>query len=55
MAQSEVTELVRAWYGGDATAGERLFPLVYEELKRVAAAQLRYDCATTLQPLALVS
>jgi len=55
-AQShEVTEILREWSGGDENAAERLFPLVYEELKRQARFSLsneRHD--HTLQPTALV-
>jgi RNA polymerase sigma factor (TIGR02999 family) len=45
-----------AWTGGDAAAGEQLFPLVYSELRRRAAAHLRRERAGhTLQPTALVN
>jgi RNA polymerase sigma factor (TIGR02999 family) len=51
----DVTELLRAWSGGDAGAGDRLLPLVYDELRRRAAAYLRRERAGhTLQPTALV-
>jgi RNA polymerase sigma factor (TIGR02999 family) len=51
----EVTELLRAWSQGDAAARDRLMPLVYQELRRTAAAQLRRERrAQTLQPTALV-
>jgi RNA polymerase sigma factor (TIGR02999 family) len=36
----DVTGLLAAWREGDATAVDRLFPLVYEELRRVAHRQL---------------
>ena len=36
----EVTELLRAWSGGEATAFERVLPLVYDELHRMAARYL---------------
>jgi RNA polymerase sigma factor (TIGR02999 family) len=32
----EVTDLLRAWRNGDATAVDRLFPLVYGELRRIS-------------------
>jgi RNA polymerase sigma factor (TIGR02999 family) len=52
---SEVTELLRAWSGGDAEALDRLVPLVYDELRRRAAAALaRERPGHTLQPTALV-
>ena len=50
-----VTELLQAWQQGDAGAAERLFPLVYDELRRVARARLRRERpGHTLQPTALV-
>jgi len=50
-----VTELLRAWGKGDAEAGERLFPLIYDDLRRRAARYLRREPAChTLQPTALV-
>jgi RNA polymerase sigma factor (TIGR02999 family) len=33
---SQVTQLLRAWDDGDATALEKLTPLVYDELRRMA-------------------
>ncbi|HXT50553.1 MAG TPA: sigma-70 family RNA polymerase sigma factor [Thermoanaerobaculia bacterium] len=54
-SHGEVTELLRAWRGGDAVAHEALLRRVYDELKRVAAAQLRGERGGhTLQPTALV-
>src|SRR6187200_519841 len=38
---SAVSGLLRAWSKGDAKAREKLMPLVYEELRRRAAAYLR--------------
>ena len=50
-----VTGLLRAWSQGDLEARERLMPLVYEELRRRAAAYLRRERKDhTLQPTALV-
>lgn len=37
----DVTALLRQWQRGDASALERLLPLVYDELRRVAPARLR--------------
>ncbi|MET0552963.1 MAG: sigma-70 family RNA polymerase sigma factor [Vicinamibacteria bacterium] len=37
----ELTELLRAYAGGDAGAFDRLVPLVYDDLRRVARQQLR--------------
>jgi RNA polymerase sigma factor (TIGR02999 family) len=40
---------------GDPTAGEQLLPLVYDELRRLAAAKMAREAAGhTLQPTALV-
>ena len=50
-----MTELLHAWSAGDAAARDRLIPLVYQELRRRAAAQLRRERpGHTLQPTALV-
>jgi RNA polymerase sigma factor (TIGR02999 family) len=44
-----------AWTGGDSNARDRLVPLVYQELRRRAAAYLRRERpGHTLQPTALV-
>lgn len=52
---SEVTELLRAWKGGDDEALERLIPEVYRELRGIAARQLQGERGGhTLQPTALV-
>src|SRR5262245_8386456 len=49
------TQLLREYGGGDETARERMLPLVYDELRRLAAAYLRRERADhTLQPTALV-
>jgi RNA polymerase sigma factor (TIGR02999 family) len=37
----ELTELLRAYAAGDAAAFDRLVPLVYDDLRRVARGQLR--------------
>jgi len=51
----DVTALLGDWRGGDRTALNQLLPLVYAELRRVAARQLRNERAGhTLQPTALV-
>ena len=43
------------WGAGDGQALDRLMPLVYSELKHVAAAYLNGECQDhTLQPTALV-
>jgi RNA polymerase sigma factor (TIGR02999 family) len=38
-----VTEALLAWREGDGGAVDRLFPLVYEELRRIAHRQLRNE------------
>lgn len=51
----EVTRILQQWRGGDKSAAERLFPLVYDELKRQANNYLRRERGDhTLQPTALV-
>lgn len=50
-----ITQLLSSWRSGDDTALDRLIPLVYDELRRVAAISLRReDPGHTLQPTALV-
>ena len=52
---SEVTELLRAWANGDQRALDQLAPLVYAELRQLAASHLRREReGHTLQPTALV-
>jgi|SRR5687768_41873 len=55
--QSEgITELLVDWGKGDQAALEKLMPLVYDELRRLASNYLRRERAThTLQPTALVN
>jgi RNA polymerase sigma factor (TIGR02999 family) len=51
----EVTALLREWSAGDRGALERLMPLVYEELRKLAAAHLKSERGNhTLQATALV-
>jgi RNA polymerase sigma factor (TIGR02999 family) len=53
--EGEVTRLLAAWSQGDRAALERLVPLVYEELRRLAARALRGEApGHTLQTTALV-
>lgn len=52
---SEVTLLLKAIEHGDGKAGGDLLPLVYEELRKLAAARLaNKPSGQTLQPTALV-
>jgi RNA polymerase sigma factor (TIGR02999 family) len=50
----EVTQLLVAWREGNEQALESLIPLVYQELRRVAARARRRDRNHTLQTTALV-
>ena len=51
----ELTVLLRAWGRGDLHARDELMPLVYQELRRRAAAYLRRERRDhTLQPTALI-
>ena len=51
----EVTDLLLSWRQGDAAAFDRLIPLVYDELRRVANRRLRGESpGHSLQATALV-
>lgn len=53
---SEITELLVAWSDGDESALERLMPLVYDELRRLAHRYMSHEHAGhTLQTTALVN
>ena len=53
---SDVTPLLLAWRRGDASAGERLLPVIYAELHRQAARAMRREPQEhTLQATALVN
>lgn len=49
-----ITELLSAWRGGDAEALDRLVPLVYGDLRRIALRHLRGEGAITLSATELV-
>ena len=54
--QEEVSTLLRAWSGGDHIALEKLTPIVYGELRRLAQQYMRRERAdNTLQATALVN
>ena len=56
LASQEVSELLRAWSGGDKQALDRLMPLVYDELRRLAHSFMARERAErTLQTTALVN
>lgn len=52
---SDVTQILQQIEGGDPSAAEKLLPLVYEELRKLAAARMAAESADhTLQATALV-
>lgn len=52
---TDVTQLLGAIESGDSRAAEELLPIVYEELRKLAAARLANEAeGQTLQPTALV-
>lgn len=54
--RDDITSLLRDWASGDASALAQLMDLVYPELRRIAARQLKHERpGHTLQPTALVS
>ncbi len=55
LSQGEVTQLLRQWGAGRASALDELLPLVYRELKAMAARRLRRERADhTMQATDLV-
>jgi RNA polymerase sigma factor (TIGR02999 family) len=55
MGSLSIVQLLREWRAGDEEAYDRLVPLVYGELRRLARGQLRREQAGhSLQPTALV-
>ncbi|MBL8207036.1 MAG: sigma-70 family RNA polymerase sigma factor [Blastocatellia bacterium] len=55
LSPKDVTQLLQAWGEGNQAALERLLPLVYDELRRLARSYLRRQSANhSLQPTALV-
>jgi RNA polymerase sigma factor (TIGR02999 family) len=52
---SEVTRVLNAIEQGEPRAADQLLPLVYEELRKLAASKMSHEAAgQTLQPTALV-
>ena len=52
---SDVTQLLHAIDAGDPKAADQLLPLVYEELRKLAAVRMAHEkMGQTLQPTALV-
>jgi len=55
MESEQIARLLEEWRGGDPSAYDRLIPVVYPELRRLARAQLRRERAGhSLQPTLLV-
>jgi len=55
LAMSDVTQILSQIESGDPSAAEHLLPLVYDELRKLAARELGREAAGhTLQPTALV-
>jgi RNA polymerase sigma factor (TIGR02999 family) len=51
----ELTVLLRRWHDGDQAAADRLFPMVYQEMRRLARRHLFSErSAHTLPPTGLV-
>jgi len=51
---SDVTRILDRMKQSDPKAAEHLLPLVYDELRRLAAHKMAHEAAQTLQPTALV-
>ncbi|QNI31174.1 sigma-70 family RNA polymerase sigma factor [Alloacidobacterium dinghuense] len=55
-SEGDVTALLKAMTRGDVTANEKLLPLVYKELHRLAKSYMRRERRDhTLQPTALIN
>lgn len=55
LSEATITLLLKDWAAGDPAAAEEVIPLVYQELRRIAARQLQQERVThTLQPTAIV-
>ena len=55
-SQDGITQLLTRWGSGDQTALDKLMPMVYSELRRLANNYLRHERRDhTLQPTALVN
>lgn len=54
--ETAITQLLQQWSDGDGEAAERVLPLVYDELRRIAAGQLRRERnELTLQATSIVN
>ena len=55
LSRQDISKLLQAWSDGDQSALDRLIPLVYKELRQMAANHLRRVAArNSLQPTAIV-
>lgn len=55
-SKDEITRLLRAWTGGDQGALDRLLPIVYEDLRKLARRRMAGECQQSmLQATALVN
>jgi RNA polymerase sigma factor (TIGR02999 family) len=55
LTEETITQLLARWSSGDQEAAERVLPLIYGELRRIAARQLRQERGDhTLQATAIV-
>lgn len=55
MDAAAIEQLLRDWREGDASALDKLVPIIYGELRRLARSQLRRDpAARSMQPTVLV-
>ena len=55
LVMSEITRILDAVQHGDSNAADKLLPLVYDELRKLAANQMAHEAAGhALQPTALV-
>jgi len=56
LSTHEITRLLQDWHGGDQAALDRLVPLVYDELRRMAKRYLRRQApGHTLQTTAIIN
>ncbi len=55
-SEKQITQLLKDWQHGEHDALDELMPLVHEQLKRLAASQMRKEASdNTLQATALVN
>jgi len=53
---NSITQLINDWSAGDESAGDKLLPLIYDELKAISISQLnRMDGPVTLQATEIIS